>query len=224
VFLEEEKPIPHTEEEAAPDPWSRLKSFKDFQEAMLQYLKGNLDRTPFVVTKVDKETVGVLKKLRSINRAGLVTVESQPGTCVGDKNEYEHQRGYISGFLLRCRSKKFLDNIVRGGQAVAVVTSWRNRRDNPVTYPVGKWDFLDETEFRPGGFLNVTVDKLPDNHPRYYTNTPLCSGPEDIELMEEVNPTFAEYLAHDAIFVTVVLKKRCKQSLEDVVLNALKMF
>ena len=78
------------------NPWKTASAIQHLAEATADFLEGRLSGTPSHPGKPDAETIVLISTLTAINRAGLVTVGSQPGH--NKLPGHSMQRAYLCAF------------------------------------------------------------------------------------------------------------------------------
>ena len=115
--------------------WENAKDFKQLQNAMVEYLEGRCPNNPWMVDKIDDETIPILNSLVKINRYGFVTIQGQPGVNkTQDSGSMVCQRAYMDGFMLKKNSTTFINDLVSRGGLVVVKT-----RLDPIQQKNGKY-------------------------------------------------------------------------------------
>ena len=77
----------------AVDPWDAAQSLAHLAEATVDFLEGRLQATPSHGGPPHSETADLVPHLARLNRAGLVTIGSQPG--FSDQGAGSAQRAYV---------------------------------------------------------------------------------------------------------------------------------
>ena len=115
--------------------WESAKDFKDLQNAMVEYLEGRCPNNPWMLNKIDDETIPILNALVKINRYGFVTIQGQPGVNTTQDSGYMLcQRAYMDGFILKKNSSRFINDLLKTKKVVVVKT-----RLDPIQQKNGKY-------------------------------------------------------------------------------------
>lgn len=89
------------------EPWENAYTLADLGEATARWLEGRVDRHPGYGGDPDDETTDLIPELVAANRAGFVTLTSQPGEIVtGYDGLVWSQRAAVEGF---CDADRFFD-------------------------------------------------------------------------------------------------------------------
>lgn len=76
-------------------PWLAARSWDDLTEATIDFLEGRLDKSPSHYSPPAEETSGLVGSLAGMNRAGFLTMSSQPGLM--EEHAGNFQRAYVDG-------------------------------------------------------------------------------------------------------------------------------
>lgn len=78
--------------------WREAKSFGELCELNAQFIEGEIDYSPtYGASSLDEESGPLLTHLAALNRAGILTLGSQPGQDHG----HSKQRAYLDGLALK---------------------------------------------------------------------------------------------------------------------------
>lgn len=92
-----------SEFERAQDLWAAAGGFKDLCELTARFVEGRLSYSPaYGAETVDEETEPLVPYLAALNRAGFMTMNSQPGE---DSPEWK-QRAFVDGYALEHVAKR----------------------------------------------------------------------------------------------------------------------
>lgn len=85
---------------AAAPSWRETASLVDLADMTIRFLRGEVDETPGHAGPPDPETARISTDLVALNRAGVVTVCSQPGLApvVGWDGALWEQRAFVDGY------------------------------------------------------------------------------------------------------------------------------
>lgn len=97
--------------------WRAAKSIADVQMLMAGYIRGELHSSPWHSGPLDPESIPHRRTLEDMNRAGLITTGSQPGTS-------PRQRSFVEGFAPT--DGEILDVIIEPMRSLGydVTTDW----------------------------------------------------------------------------------------------------
>ena len=229
--------------------WKQIKNFKELQDCMVKYLNGEYKRNPWSCDTIDSETAPTVQCLVEINKSGFVTVVSQPGvnTIWADLSE-EHQRAFISGFILKDRCDRFIESLLGVGKVVICKQELHSGQP-PKLY--GDYERLTmtscplETEsdgevvHGTGRFINLTKEVIREGHPflenmeeyrvvkeggkyvRYYTNKWLDYGCDQTDVLKGFNNDLQVYLRENSYYLTVIRSDYGSADLDSIILNYL---
>ena len=114
--------------------WETAKDFKDLQNAMVEYLEGRCPNNPWMVDKIDDETIPILNSLVKINRYGFVTIQGQPGVnTTQESGSMVCQRAYMDGFILKKNSSRFINDLLKTKKSSSCKNQIRS-------YSAEKWE------------------------------------------------------------------------------------
>lgn len=95
-----------THESSGTSQWGAARSLDDLARATIAFLRGELDSTPTHGGPPNPETGPLLETLVSLNEAGFVTMDSQPGVV----DDAGAQRAYVEGLCF----EETVDRVVHG--------------------------------------------------------------------------------------------------------------
>src|SRR5699024_1982089 len=81
--------------DTAGEPWSAARTLGDLAAATIEFLVGDLQMTPLHLGPPDTESWALISDLVAMNRAGFITLGSQPGSI--DEPTRSAQRAYVVG-------------------------------------------------------------------------------------------------------------------------------
>ena len=222
--------------------WKNVKNFQELQECMVKFLEGKYRSTPWHLGQVDPETIGILQKLRKINKGGFVSIQGQPGNHSKDDDLTEnYQRGFIEGFIPKKYYLRFIRELLKGGKVVIGMTRLDSEKLSPRMY--GDYESLLEMSKNGECRINLTKEIFPNiDHPflkeyldveerddlyeekdgdvvRYYTNFWLNRRRD---MSGDLKPKFIRYLERNMYGLIIIRKEYGKKDLEDIVLESLK--
>ena len=97
--------------------WKNVSTVSELGENMIRYLRGEISESPWQISPIDPETVGILEPLIRVNELGYITSSGQPGTFIFPVRNYktgdiitpssrdttirlaEIQHGYMTGII-----------------------------------------------------------------------------------------------------------------------------
>lgn len=96
--------------------WTTASTLADLGELTARYLLGEFPRTPTHYGPPCEETTSIRDRLVQLNRAGLVSENSQPGEI----DQYGRQRAWVEGFCDATTREAIEDAGIRAGLIVLV--------------------------------------------------------------------------------------------------------
>lgn len=121
--------------------WNRVISYGDLLNLNISYLTGRINNTPWHDCNICSETYTILPELIKINKLGLLTTDSQPGTCIyGGFSGHDHlrydeeQRGYIECFVYKSIIDRLVRALLKTGEVIIILMN-RDTKHNDIYIP-----------------------------------------------------------------------------------------
>lgn len=100
--------------------WRQPQSYGELTQVMARFLRGEIVETPAHLGPTDPETDEIVDYLVRFNRAGFMTVSSQPTASY----EFEDQYAYVEGFAAESLAKR-ISHLADSGTLGVVLTQPR---------------------------------------------------------------------------------------------------
>jgi hypothetical protein len=95
----------------SPDLFHQVRTYRELQDVNIQFLRGEIQKTPYHGGPVDSETIPLLSDLIRLNELGFVTVGGQPAQ---DETKFVKRTWKVRGeewgnWWVRTQQRPFLE-------------------------------------------------------------------------------------------------------------------